>query len=287
METIIGRTAPGAKVGEGPIWSARDGCLYWVDILGNALHAYYLQSGSTRTWSFRQHVCWIIEREKGGFILGLADGIYTLRLEPFAMTHLATLFPAESQNRLNDAKADNLGRIWAGSTHMPQTEKSGAFYRLNTDLTTVEVDGPYQIANGPTFSADHRKVYHTDSAESDVFVFDLIDGELANKRRFVHFQWDWGAPDGMTTDAQGGIWIAHWGGGRISRFTESGELDFDIPIPARQVTSLCFAGNDLDRLFVTTAALDQPSDRLAGTLFEVTGDALRGHTGLPTQNFKG
>lgn len=287
MSGIVARTLPGAKVGEGPLWCEREDRVYWVDILGSSLHAYTLSSGATQTWGFNQPVCWIIERASGGFILGLADGIYQLRLDPFAMTLIARPFAAATQNRLNDAKADSLGRIWAGSMHMPQTQKSGALYRLDTDLSVIEADGPYQIANGPTFSADGRRIFHTDSAAGQVYAFDLIDGELGQRQEFIRFPSDWGAPDGMTTDASGGVWIAHWGGGRVTRFTPDGEVDFAIAVPARQVTSLCFAGPALDRMFVTTAALDQPDDKLAGALFEIPPEMLRGHTGLQPNPFRG
>jgi sugar lactone lactonase YvrE len=286
-DAILRRSKPGAALGEGLLWSRRDGCVYWVDILGNRLHAFYLADGSEKTWYFPDHIGWVIEREKGGFIAGLMSGFHELSLEPFILKHIANPFPHEPGNRLNDAKADDQGRIWAGSMHKPQEKKSGALYRLNTDLSHTEVDGPYQVANGPTFSPDHTKIYHTDSGENDVFVFDIVDGEAVNKRLFVHFPDDWGSPDGMTTDAQGGIWIAHWGGGKVSRFTPDGALDFSIALPAKQITNVCFAGATLDRVFVTSAAVDQPDDREAGTLFEIPSELLRGHTGLEPQKFKG
>lgn len=78
-----------------------------------------------------------------------------------------------------------------------------------------------------------------------------------------------GIPDGMTVDASGGIWIAHWGGGRVSRFTPDGKLDRDIRLPASQISSCVFAGENLDRMFVTSAAVDRPDEPLAGTLFEI------------------
>ncbi|MDC7682249.1 SMP-30/gluconolactonase/LRE family protein [Asticcacaulis sp. BYS171W] len=287
LDTILRRTPPGAALGEGLLWSRRDACVYWVDILGNKLHAYYLADGSSKTWYFPEHIGWVIERQQGGFIAGLMSGFYELRLDPFILKHIANPFPHEPGNRLNDAKADDQGRIWAGSMHKPQTQKSGALYRLDTDLTHREIDGPYQVANGPTFSPDHSKIYHTDSGENDVFVFDIEGGEAVNKRLFVHFPDEWGSPDGMTTDAQGGIWIAHWGGGKVSRFRPDASLDFSVELPAKQITNICFAGDKLDRVFVTSAAVDQPADREAGTLFEIPSELLRGHTGLEPQKFGG
>ncbi|WP_303830882.1 SMP-30/gluconolactonase/LRE family protein [Asticcacaulis taihuensis] len=286
MTAILRRSAPGAILGEGPLWSKRDQCVYWVDILSHNLHAYYL-SGESKTWHFPEPIGWVIEREKGGFIAGLMSGFAEVTLDPLTIKHIATPYPHEPENRLNDAKADNLGRIWAGSMHKPITKVSGAFYRLNTDLSWQEVDGPYKIANGPTFSPDHAKVYHTDTGKNEIYVFDVIDGELANKTLWLTFPEDWGGPDGMTTDAQGGIWIAHWGPGRVTRFNPDATIDFSIDMPAKQITSLCFAGDSLDRVFVTSAAENLPEDREGGTLFEIPAPLLRGNTGLEPQKFGG
>ncbi len=292
MTEIIRRSKPGAILGEGPTWSKRDQCVYWVDILGNKLHAWYLDN-SARTWEFPEHITWVIEREdKPGFIAGLMSGFAEVTLDPLTITHIANPYPHEPENRMNDAKADDRGRIWAGSMHKPITQTSGAWYRLDTNLSVTEVDGPYRIANGPAFSADHRTVYHTDTGISEVYAFDIDDnGDLTNKRLFLKFSDEMGGPDGMTMDAQGGLWIAHWGPGRVTRFTADAREDFHIDLPAKQTTSLCFAGNNLDRVFVTSAAEgitgDSDADREAGTLFEIPSDLLRGHTGLEPQRFRG
>ncbi|WP_033923246.1 SMP-30/gluconolactonase/LRE family protein, partial [Sphingomonas sp. 37zxx] len=78
----------------------------------------------------------------------------------------------------------------------------------------------------------------------------------------------WGKPDGMTFDADGGLWVAHWGGSRISRFDPAGKIERSIALPASQITSMTFAGASLDRMFVTSAAkgVSEPN---AGALFEV------------------
>lgn len=287
MSDIIRRSPPGAILGEGPLWSKRDQCVYWVDILSHKLHAYYLDN-SAREWQFDEPIGWVIEREKGGFIAGLMSGFYELTLDPFTLTHIANPFPHEPENRLNDAKADDRGRIWAGSMHKPIAKVSGALYRLNTDMTVEEKDAPYKICNGPAFTADHRQIFHTDTGPGEIYLFDVTDdGELSNKRLWLKFPPEWGGPDGMTVDAQGGLWVAHWGPGRVTRFNMDATEDFHIDLPAKQITSLVFAGDHLDRVFVTSAAENLPDDREGGTLFEIPSDLLRGHTGLEPKQFKG
>lgn len=115
----------------------------------------------------------------------------------------------------------------------------------------VPVDDNYGVANGPAFSPEGDRLYHADSAQRLVYCFDLSpDGDLTNKRVFVRFNDDWGYPDGMTTDAKGGVWIAHWDGARISRFFPSGQHRSTLS-PVSVPTSCAFAGDKLDRMFVT------------------------------------
>ncbi len=287
LDKIIRHTPPGATLGEGPLWSKRDRCIYWVDILENTIHAWYLD-GTTRSWHVPEHIGWLIEREKGGFICGLMSGFAELTLDPLTIRHIHNPYPHEPLNRLNDAKADANGRIWAGSMHKPITQVSGALYRLDPDMSVREMDGPYKVANGPAFTADHAQVYHTDTGIGEVYLFNVTDnGELADKRLFVKFSGDMGAPDGMTVDAEGGLWIASWGGACVIRFNTDGTEDFRIAMPAKQITSIIFGGDRLDRAFCTSAAENRPDDREAGTLFEIPSDLLRGHTGLEPMKFKG
>ena len=100
---------------------------------------------------------------------------------------------------------------------------------------------------------------------------------------FLQFAEEDGYPDGMTVDATGGLWVAHWGGSRIGRFAPDGTLDRAIAVPAPQITNMAFAGDGLDRLFVTSAATGLPESDYDGALFEVDAGA----TGLATNGFFG
>ena len=83
-------------------------------------------------------------------------------------------------------------------------------------------------------------------------------------------------------DVDGYLWVAHWGGSRISRFRPDATLDRAIALPASQITSCTFAGPNLDRMFVTSAA-DGVDEPYGGHLFEVDP----GVKGLPTMRFRG
>jgi xylono-1,5-lactonase len=272
-------------LGEGPLWSPIHHTLLWVDIFAPAIWRLDLASGAVRSWEVPERIGWVVEREaRDDLIVGLKSGFASLRLEPFGLERIGDPEPDRPDNRLNDAKVDASGRLWAGTMSDKGNEKTGSLYRLDPDLRWSRHDEGYEITNGPTFSPDGNVMYHTDTAARTVFAFDLDPaGNLSNKRVFLRFDAAWGYPDGMTTDAHGGIWIAHWGGARISRFLPDGRLDRVIPLPTSNITSVAFAGDGLDRMFVTSASLGCERETHAGALFEV--DA--GVVGLPTPRFKG
>ena len=273
------------QVGEGPVWIASENALYWTDVLGPAVNRLSLVDGSTRRWAMPEPTGFVApRRDHAGFIAGLQSGFYTLQLDPFLLEPVADPEPDRPGNRLNDGKVDGRGRLWAGTMALDGKTAAGALYRLDPDLRWLRLDDGYCGTNGPAFSPAQDRLYHADTPRRIIHQFDLDDaGALHGKRPFVQFPDDWGYPDGMTTDIEGCLWVAHWGGGRISRFDPDGRLDRAIALPASQITSCAFGGPALDRLFVTSAALDRPSEPMAGALFELAPDVR----GLPPSAFAG
>jgi xylono-1,5-lactonase len=279
-----------ANLGEGPLWSARDQAIYWTDIKVKKLNRYRLTDGTAQSWDMPDMVGWAVERrDKPGFVAGLAHAIVEVTLDPFTVTPRCQIEADKPANRLNDAKVDPQGRIWFGTMHNPEQESSGAFYRLESDFSVHRVDDGYIVANGPTFSPDGRIVYHTDSSTREIYRLDVrADGSLAGKRVFARFSDEEGYPDGMTTDREGCLWVAHWAGWRITRFRPDGTRDRIIRFPVSQVTSCTFGGDGLDRMFVTSARIGLSDTQLAreplaGGLFEIDP----GVVGLPTGQFAG
>lgn len=271
-------------LGEGITYVLRENALYWVDIIGQRVCRHGLADGGYREWIMPEMTGWLIERTSGeGFIAGLKSGFHALNLDPFHLEPVASPEPDLPFNRMNDACADARGAIWAGTMSMDGSREDGALYRLDPDLSWRRMDAPYRIANGPAFSPDGQALYHTDSAKGLVYRFAVDDaGNIGPRQEFIEFPPDWGSPDGMTVDAQGGIWIAHWGGGGVSRFDPDGQRERWIALPASQITRPCFAGPDFSRMFLTSAA-DGVDEPLAGAVFEVHA----GVCGLPPSRFGG
>ncbi|MEJ2630732.1 MAG: SMP-30/gluconolactonase/LRE family protein [Acidihalobacter sp.] len=274
-----------AELGEGPLWASSLEALLFVDILGARLLQYRPAEGAKREWPLDEACCWLIERGDGdGFIAGLRSRIVHLRLDesgPRVVEELARPEAHLPGNRFNDAKADPAGRVWAGSMDAAERDASGALYRLD-DRGMVAVDRPYVIANGPAFSPDGRTLYHTDTAVRTVYALDCSEqGVLSGKRVHIRFDAQDGFPDGMTCDAEGGLWVAHFGGSCLSRFHPDGRFDRRVRIPATQVTSCTFGGAGFDELYVTTAARGRDDEPLAGALFRLRP----GVRGLPPNRF--
>jgi D-xylonolactonase len=273
------------RLGEGPYWSVREQALYWVDILDQTVFRLRPTDGSVVTWQMPEMIGWLIERAHAdGFVAGMQRDIAYLSLQPVTITPIARLEPDLPGNRLNDAKADAQGCIWAGTMPLSADAPTGALYRLDADGCVTCRDRGYIVSNGPALSLDGRYLYHNDSARGLVYRFELDDnGALRDRRVLIQFGPNEGKPDGMTVDSEGALWIALWGAARVSRYTAFGELDRSVTLPASQVTNCVFGGAALDRMYVTSAAEGASGEPLAGALFEIDPQM----TGVPPNLFAG
>ncbi|MEZ5679840.1 MAG: SMP-30/gluconolactonase/LRE family protein [Erythrobacter sp.] len=257
-------------LGEGPVWSAREQALFWVDILGQKLFRMEWPACAVQQWEFSEPVGWVIERVRGGFVVGLRSGIYSLTLDPFGLELLVDPELEQPSNRLNDAKADWRGRIWFGTLDMGCDKPTGALWRLDTDLTCERVEDGLTIPNGPAISPSGSMFVHADSEARKIWRYAIDeDGRVLGKTLFLDFAGAEEAPDGMTFDSEGCLWLAQWGGARIERYSPDGKLIAAIKLPARNPTSCAFGGATLDRLFVTSAAQGDEANRAGGQLFEI------------------
>jgi D-xylonolactonase len=282
-----------AELGEGPLWSVKQQALYWVDILNRRLHRYSMRE-DRRTWQFEQEITSVAERaNQDGLMVTLRHGFAAFDPAAGGLAHLKQVEEHLPLNRFNDGKCDKLGRYWAGTMDFDGKRGTGSLYRLTPDLECAPMDTGYVVTNGPAWSADYQTMYHNDSVNGRVFRFDydLESGKISNKRLFLQFSAEEGSPDGMTTDAEGGLWIAHWGAGKVTRHDPEGRLLHTITLPCSQVTSCAFGGPELTTLFITSAAVGlMPEQRarepLAGGLFALDLADL-GIAGVPANTFRG
>jgi D-xylonolactonase len=279
-----------AILGEGPLWVAKENAVYWVDIVSKRVHRYGVADDARRTWAFETVVTSLAERRQGGLVGTVRDGFAFIDLEAGTFEPIAMPEADMPENRFNDGKVDENGRYWAGSMDDGEKLATGSLYRLDGDLVLHKMDTNYSITNGPTFSVDGKTLYHTDTAKRTIFAFDFNeDGAISNKRVFVKLvAEEEGYPDGMTVDSENCIWLAHFAGSRITRYSPEGEVMQVITMPVPNITSCIFAGPAFDTLYITTARhlLNEEDTRkypLSGSLFS----CKPGVTGLPTPLFAG
>jgi sugar lactone lactonase YvrE len=156
---------------------------------------------------------------------------------------------------MNDGNCDSMGRFWAGTVGLGEEPGAGALYRLDPDLTVTRVLDGVTESNGIDWSPDDRLMYYVDSMERrvDVFDFEPSTGAITNRRPFAIIDEGEALPDGLTVDADGGVWVALWGGSQVRRYDPNGSLDRVVALPTRQITSCAFGGSDLEDMYVTSA----------------------------------
>lgn len=269
-------------LGEGLFWSVRDGALLWTDILGQRINRLTPATGRVESWETGGATGWIIGRAEGGFVAGIGTAIAAVSLDPFSAETLAELPGEPETNRVNDAAADPLGRLWLGTMCYSCDAPVGTFYRFGNGAITRAAPEAYTIPNGPAIDPEGRFLLHTDSALGVIFRYPLEGGVLGQRVPFITFEDDWGSPDGMTFDAEGHLWVACWGDGAVRRFAPDGTLVRRIELPASQITNVTFGGERLDRLYVTSAA-NGVDEEHGGALFELDP----GCTGLPAFLYEG
>lgn len=286
----------GAQLGEGLCWSPRRQAIYWVDILGRQLMRLDLSSGKRSTWHFAETISAVAERAGApGLIVSLRRRIALFDPDTGELQALPEAEPQHPGNRFNDGKCDAHGRFWGCTMDFDCQAHTGALYRVEGSggepRVTRAWDAGFPVVNGPAWSRDGRTLWLNDTVRNAVYALDFAPetGEVANPRIWLRLPKGDGLPDGMTTDADGRLWIAHWGGACVTcHAPDDGRELACIAVPTSNVTNVAFGGADMRTLFISTAAVDLSAAQrarqpLAGALFAVETDAV----GLPPHCFAG
>lgn len=268
--------AAGALLGEGATWDAQGQRLWWVDVRGRRLHRMDEAGGDRRSWDLPDLIgCLALTAAPGVVLVGLRGGVHrfdTNRPDAGGETLEFLGAPPElrAAHRINDGKVDPSGGFWFGTMEDAEQKPEGALYRLEAGGQPRRLAGPYTVPNGPAFAPDGSVLYLADSPAGLVHAFDVRGPALGPAREFLRFDEGEGHPDGITVDAEGCLWVAHWDGGRVSRVAPDGSRLGSIALPVPKVTSCAFGGADLRSLYVTTAGGDgQPGQGAAGGLFRL------------------
>ena len=258
--------ASGYGLVEGPTW-APDGSLTWSDVLGGGVYRRDASGAISTVVPKRRGVGGIALHAEGGLVLGGRDLVYVRDGAS------RTLFSLEGLPGWNDLCADARGRVWAGSVRFRVFDAGavpvpGECWRVDGEGVASRLYDGVLHANGIALSPDERWLAHSDTRGRVLWAHALdADGNVSARRSFPVD----GAPDGLAFDASGCLWVAIADGGRVDRFTPAGRVDRSLEVPARVVTSVCFAGADLRELIVVTADHAREPER-RGSVFRTRMD---------------
>jgi sugar lactone lactonase YvrE len=291
---------PPSELGESPFWHPEENCLYWCDIQGLTINAWNPADGQHRQWKTPSEPGCCAPASGKRLVIGLRDGFYQLDTISSAFTLLAALPPAQHDTRvlrLNDGRCDTAGRFWAGSVITPRTAPDAALWRLSASsegYTVQHMAGDNFTANGLAFSPDNRIMYWSNTPEHriDRFDFDVATGTISNRQPWVQFdrkvegQPYGGRPDGAAVDAEGNYWVAMYEGACVLQLSQAGKVLQRIEVPVQCPTMVCFGGEDLRTLYITSARAGRPLDEQsaqvpAGSLFSTRVEVA----GLPVNFF--
>jgi sugar lactone lactonase YvrE len=272
---------PAAALGEGPHWDTASGSLYWVDAPAGLVHRLDL-AGDHESWDAGQPVNAVVPRAAGGLVLTARDGFLVMDTATGEVAPLADVEAANPATKMNDGACDRAGRFFAGTMAADESPGQGGLYRLDPDLELTQLRTGVGLSNGIGWSPDETRMYYVDSLayQVEAIDYDPATGETGRSRVIAPLGQGEVMPDGLTVDANGHIWVAIWGGGAVQRYRPDGRLMEIVKVPAVNVTSCAFGGQDLDVLYITTAA---GPGLAAGPLFS----CRPGPAGQPSHPFRG
>ncbi|WP_089320035.1 SMP-30/gluconolactonase/LRE family protein [Pontibacter ummariensis] len=279
-----------ARLGEGALWHPTENKLYWIDIEGEKLHVYDPATKKDTEFLAGARIGTVVPVQGGGALVALQNGIHKIDTKTGKLTFIAN--PLKEGIRFNDGKSDPAGRFWVGSMALDSKKGAASLYRMDKDRSVHEVLDSVTISNGIVWSPDKKTMYYVDTPTMAVQAFDYNNetGEISNGRVVIRIpQSAGGAPDGMTIDAEGKLWVALWGAGAVTRWDPAtGELLQRIEVPAPHTTSVAFGGKNLDKLYITSAREWLSPEQLekyplSGGLFVVEP----GVRGVPAEFYEG
>jgi D-xylonolactonase len=254
------------QLGENPLWHRESGMLYWTDIDAGRLHRLHLATGQPEVIYEGAPVGGFTFQANGDLLLFRVEDIALLR--PDGSVEVLRTFEDDGAQRFNDVITDPEGRVYAGT--IGKTDESGGLFRVERDLQITCLFRGTGVSNGMGFSPDLRTFYWTDSTHGQINAFDYerSTGELSNRRVLYQATEEEGIPDGLTVDEAGHLWSARWDGFAVIEHAPDGTVLSRHASHVAKVSSLCFGGEMLDRVLITTAGGEAGAQTEDGNLFQ-------------------
>ncbi len=252
------------ELGEGALWHPELRQLFWFDILGKKMHT--VGREGPQSWSFVELVSaagWVTSKHL--LIAGERD-LFLFDLDSEEIETLTELEAGDPRTRSNDGRADRQGGFWIGTMGKRGGDDpaKGSIYRWYRGELR-KLFGGLTIPNAICFSPDGRFAYFSDTVTQRInrVALDAQGWPAEDPRVFLDLEPEGLFPDGATVDAEGNLWNAQWGAGRVACYSPDGTFLQAVRFDAPQTSCPAFGGADLATLFVTTAREGMDSAALA------------------------
>jgi sugar lactone lactonase YvrE len=240
------------ELGEGPLWHPLRETLFWFDITGRRMLARGPEG--TAEWRFDEmHSAagWI---DRDTLLVASETGLWRLSLPDGGRERLCTLEADRPDTRSNDGRADPMGGFWIGTMGKAAEPGAGAIWRWHRGALR-RLFAPLTIPNAISFTPDGRWAHFTDTPRRQVMRVPL-DPEgwpAAAAEVFLDLTAEGLNPDGAVVDAEGVLWLAQWGAGRVAAYGPDGRFLRAVTVAAPHASCPAFGGPELGTLFCTTA----------------------------------
>ncbi|MFC5757611.1 SMP-30/gluconolactonase/LRE family protein [Rhizobium sp. GCM10022189] len=262
-----------ASLGESPVWSEAENCIWWVDTDGRKLLRTDAATGRTSVWDAPEAVGCIVLRADGTLLAGLATGIFLFDRQAGRFSRVCAP-ESRPDVRFNDGTLDPAGRLWAGTMQREMASPAGAIFCIEPDFSHRRVFEDFWTPNGLAFDPARRRMYFSDSHPSVQTIwacdYDLATGTPSNRQVFATTHAFAGRPDGAFVDEDGVYWIAGVGGSQLLRFAPTGEPLEPVELAITHPTKLVMNRTMPRTLFVTTRRMADPDRN------DASGHLLRG-----------
>lgn len=258
----------GAELLEGPCWDEDNKLLYFVSIKADTVFCLNPDTGRIQSFETDGPVgCAVLKN--GKLITAEKSGIYERSLESGKKKFIAHVYD-DDVFRYNDGKLDRDGRFFVGTMGDKQRMNGKcALYRIDGENDYKLMVGGVTISNGLGWTGDNKNMYYIDTPTHEVWRYNYDPETAEMSERVVAAYIEDGSPDGMCVDIDDTVWIAHWGGGKVSHWDMNRkERIGEIHLPVTNVSSCCVGGENMDTLFITTAKSADKSEPTAGGLFK-------------------
>lgn len=238
------------QLGEGPLWHPLRQQLFWFDILGKRLHT------KGQHWQFDDYVSAAGWTNETTLMIATSKALVHFDITTGDIDVIAPLEADNPVTRSNDGRADPKGGFWIGTMGIAAKAGAGAIYRYYKGELR-QLYSRITISNAICFAPDGQTAYFTDTPTQQIMrvALDADGWPAGDPVLHIDLRGTPFRPDGAVVDAEGNLWNAQWGVGRVAGYDQKGDFIESVNFAANQTSCPAFGGDDLQTLFCTSAAV--------------------------------